>query len=280
MDSQEDPKGFLLEDTFGDIEEDGDNSSMEALEEQIRLHRKAWQAHGLAVKRGITVFTPKIGLEAKAVIPVPVTIDEDFEKLMKKHDKELRAYIRWSVHKSREPEKVVDDIMQQTWIKAYEFMKTQRWHPISAAVFSHIPQVPFTREVRPEKIKQANVRAWLFSIARRNIADYIREEKARHQSSDPYDLMDNNRECDEMDQPEVAWIYKEHIAEIDQAIEELPEAISRVFKLLRKGYSNTEIAKELGYPYGTVGSHVLRGRKYLRKALATKKMRKRAKPAS
>jgi len=274
MDSLEDTKRFL----FGD-EEDDDNSYMEAAYAEMRPYRKAWRVHGLASRNNVTVFTPKIGLEAEPVIPVPITIDEDFEKLIKEYDKELRAYVLWSVYRSRETEEAVNDIMQQSWMRAYVFIKTPRWHPISAAVFSHVQQAPFAWQEGPEEIKQANVRAWLYAIVRHNIVDYLREEKERHLL--PYDPDIDDRECDEMDQPELAFMYKEHRAEIDQALEKLPEQIAKVLSLTIQGYTNVEIARKFNCSPNTVGSHLQRGRKYLPKVLSTKKdMKKRKKPMS
>ena len=134
MDSLEEAKLRLL-----GIEED-DDLIMESIAEAIRLdnaiYGKALRVHDLGRKRNIDVKTPKIGPEAKALIPAPITEEDDFEKLVKKFDPELRIYARRFVYRSREFEEVVNDIMQQSWMKAYHSMKNKRWHPITAAVFS------------------------------------------------------------------------------------------------------------------------------------------------
>jgi hypothetical protein len=141
MDSLEEAKLQLL----GGIEED-DDSYIESIVEEMRPYRKAWHVHGLASRRNITVFTPKIGSEAKPLIPVPITEDDDFEKLTKEYGPELREYAQQFVYRNRESEEVVKDIVQQSWMDAYHFMKKKRWHPISAAVFGHLSQVPSARK--------------------------------------------------------------------------------------------------------------------------------------
>jgi RNA polymerase sigma factor (sigma-70 family) len=280
MDSLEDPKRFFL----GDIEEeDDDGSLMEKIGEAVRQYRKASRVHGLAVERGITVFTPMIGSEAKSLIPVPITEDHDFEKiieeLIKKYDAELQKYARRFVYHSRESEEVVKDIVQQSWTDAYRSMRNKHWHPITAAVFGYLSQVPSAGKEEPEEEKQANVRAWLYAIVRNNAIEYLMKEKAHPLF--PYDPTNDDRECDEIDQPELAFMYKEHRTEIDQALEKLPEQIAKVLSLIIQGYTNVEIARKFNCSPNTVGSHLQRGRKYLPKVLSTKKdMRKRKKPTS
>jgi RNA polymerase sigma factor (sigma-70 family) len=263
--------------------EEEDDSIMESIAEEIRLdnaiYGKARRVHRLASKSNIVVKTPRIGPEAKALIPAPITEDDDFKKLIDKYGEELQGYARRLVYRSRESGEVAADIVQESWMVAYRFMKSQSWRPISAAVLGHLSQVPAAWKEGPGEEKQANVRAWLYAIVHNKAVDHLMKEKAHPLFS--YDPIDNDRACNEMDQPELAFMYKEHIAEIYQALEKLPEQISKVFNLIIQGYTNVEIAKELSCPPNTVASHVRRGRQYLREVLATKKnMRKRKKPSS
>jgi RNA polymerase sigma factor (sigma-70 family) len=273
MDSWEEAKLQLL-----GIEDD-DDSYMDDLTEEIRrddaIYGKARRVHGLARKRNITVFTPKIGREAEPLLPPPITEEDDFEKLVKKYGAELRIYARRFVNS----EEVAADIVQRSWLKAYCFMQSKRWHPISSAVLGHLSQIPSAWEEESGEEKQVNERAWLYTIVHNNAIAYLMKEKVHLLSS--YDPTYDDRECDEMDHPELAFMHKEHVAEIYQALEKLPEQISRVFKLILQGYTNVEIAKELSCSPSTVRSHVRRGRQYLPKVSETKKnMRKRKKPTS
>ncbi len=118
MDSLEEAKLRLL--GIEENEED-DDSFIDHLAEAVRYdyatNGKDRRVHGLASKRNITVNTPKIGLEAKALIPAPITEDDDFEKLVKKYDPELRIHAWKLVYSSRRPKEREFDTVGELTVK-------------------------------------------------------------------------------------------------------------------------------------------------------------------
>lgn len=113
-----------------------------------------------------------------------------------------------------------------------------------------------------------DAKAWLLAIVRREVIDWVRARKGRHQvfSQVEAELVSSGG-CEAVD-PEGALLQNADIAAVRSAIESLPEPFheSIVLRDLEE-LSYRDIAEATGAPIGTVMSRLARGRELLARAL-------------
>ncbi len=133
----------------------------------------------------------------------------------------------------------VEDIVQETFIKAYH----------------HMPQLR----------KPGNFAAWLYQIASKLCIDHLRSRKKKKGLS-----LDAMQERDyQFEKPEPEFSPSDLFEEIMQSVGSLPE-IYRVVVTLRflEGMSSKEIAQHLGQPQGTIRNRLFRANEILRRRLS------------
>jgi RNA polymerase sigma-70 factor, ECF subfamily len=107
---------------------------------------------------------------------------------------------------------------------------------------------------------RAPVRAWLFTMARTTAYDI-----ARRPSSRPFLPVEDYQlpaQYDTVDQMLTTLA-------VDQALDKLPSIYGDVMRLVREGYTHSEIAERLGIPIGTVKSRSAKAADTLRAELAS-----------
>ncbi|MEM9895415.1 MAG: RNA polymerase sigma-70 factor [Bacteroidota bacterium] len=111
--------------------------------------------------------------------------------------------------------------------------------------------------------RKQDVRAYLFKIARNLIVDHYRQVVREKAASEyHYYFLPNLNDTDN----KIA--YNELIREIEKTFEKMPSIQKLVFQLSRlKGYSNKEIAEELGISIKTVEEHIRKSIKTFKKEL-------------
>jgi RNA polymerase sigma-70 factor (ECF subfamily) len=139
-----------------------------------------------------------------------------------------------SKHLSENYYMVIDDVVQETYLRAYKSISKNGFRGDSA------------------------INTWLYTIAKneslRMNEKLDREEKKFSRSVEKF--------IPEMDEKND---HKENIEELYSNIMKLPAGYMRVMKLVAEGYSEKEIALKLGIKQGTVKSRASRGREILKK---------------
>jgi RNA polymerase sigma-70 factor (ECF subfamily) len=77
----------------------------------------------------------------------------------------------------------------------------------------------------------------------------------------------SEEEISEKDRPDNVAAAREEVRRVQEAIDRLPKMEKDAVKLHLKGMTNATIAKRLGWPIGTVGTRLLKGRQRIRVAL-------------
>jgi RNA polymerase sigma-70 factor, ECF subfamily len=145
---------------------------------------------------------------------------------------------------------VAEDLVQETYLRA----------------------VRAANQLSPE----SNIKSWLFVIMRNAWLNQL-----RHQRSGPrfVDIeVESNTRSDLEASPHVVYLRKLERAQVQDAMERLPEAYREIV-LLRdfEGFTYQEIATVLDCPAGTVMSRLARAREKLRQMLTMWQPRKKAK---
>ncbi len=162
-----------------------------------------------------------------------VVADDDrhaFATLVRKHQSAVRAFL---LRLSCGDRALADDLAQETFLRAYQRIGTYR--------------------------SEGGFHSWLFTIAYRAFAS---EKRKRHWSAEEL------KEVPEVDQSRVSTpdTASEDIARAMRHLREPERAcISLCFQA---GMSHQEVANTLGYPVGTVKTHIARGKEKLREHLA------------
>jgi len=145
--------------------------------------------------------------------------------LVKTHQGQIRAFLRRLCRNTA----LADDLAQDTFLRAFQNM---------------------------DKVEDsAKTKSWLFQIAYRIFLDHIRKHKRRA------DLAQEN-----LPEPEPTPESPHGVKmDIEQAMNRLsPEQRAAIMLCLSYGFSNSEAAKALGQPLGTIKSHIARGKDKLR----------------
>jgi RNA polymerase sigma-70 factor (ECF subfamily) len=155
--------------------------------------------------------------------------EQAFNRLVDRHQQAVRAFLRGLVSTAD-----ADDVAQETFLVAWWHAHTYRG--------------------------SASVRSWLFAIAWRKAKDNHRRSFRRRRRDTQY-------QRDESADRHVDVSMEERLA-VRQALTSLSlEQRAAVLLCLAGGFSHAEAAEALGFPLGTVKSHVSRGRERLREAL-------------
>jgi RNA polymerase sigma-70 factor (ECF subfamily) len=108
--------------------------------------------------------------------------------------------------------------------------------------------------------KRGSVRAWLFTMAKSAAIDI-----ARRPSSRPLLPVEDFQLPPQYDSVDEALT----ILTVDQALDKLPSIYSDVMRLIRDGFTHSEIAERLDIPIGTVKSRTAKAAGTLRAELAS-----------
>jgi RNA polymerase sigma factor (sigma-70 family) len=155
--------------------------------------------------------------------------EQAFNRLVDRHQQAVRAFLRGLVSMAD-----ADDIAQETFLVAWSHAHTYRG--------------------------SASVRSWLCAIAWRKAKDSHRSVFRRRQRETLYHRAESANESVD--------VSMEERLSVRQALTALSmEQRAAVLLCLAGGFSHAEAAEALGFPLGTVKSHVLRGRERLREAL-------------
>ena len=162
-----------------------------------------------------------------------VVADDDrhaFATLVRKHQSAVRAFLLRLTCGDRA---LADDVAQETFLRAYQRIGTYR--------------------------SEGGFHSWLFAIAYRAFAS---EKRKRHWSAEVL------KEVPEVDQSRVS--NPDSAAEdIARAMRHLREPERACISLCyQSGMSHQEVANTLGYPVGTVKTHIGRGKEKLREHLS------------
>ena len=167
---------------------------------------------------------------------------EAYQQLMEKY----REPIRRHVHRMVRDKGMVDDLVQESFIKAF------------TSLGSYSSDYAFS--------------TWLYKIATNHTIDYLRKRKLSTFSIDqPAPGSDDNRTYE---LPDTTYRPDRHVMEdqrralIQEAIDALPPKYHRVIVMRhQQDLSYDEIAEELDLPLGTVKAHIFRARALLYKYL-------------
>lgn len=166
-------------------------------------------------------------------------------------DKYERA-IYFHILKMVKDKKQVEDLVQETFVKAFDNLNTYSTN----YAFS----------------------TWLYRIATNHTIDYLRKKKLKTLSIDePVKTRDGEIQMqlpDENASTDREIIRKQRQKMVQQAIEDLPKKYRKVIQMRHmEEKSYQEIADVLDKPLGTVKAHIFRAREMLYKALKDKKER-------
>jgi RNA polymerase sigma-70 factor, ECF subfamily len=122
--------------------------------------------------------------------------------------------------------------------------------------------------------QEQSCRAWLMKIMTNILLNHLQKQRREGMQLDIYELDLPHEEAALWSQqslpmaPESAASRKQFCEDLDQALQQLPEAFRIVLILADvEGLSYKEVAEALGCPIGTVMSRLYRARQLLRKAL-------------
>ena len=169
--------------------------------------------------------------DSDALLVVRVIADEDqsaFELLVRRHQSKLRNFLR---QLTKNDAARADDLAQETFLKAYRFIRTYK----GTAKFS----------------------SWLYRIAYNT---FLNEERSRF----PEIRMDETAPFPAKDMTENV----SKVIDIDSALQRLSVRQRAIFDMhYKKGMTHEEIENALELPLGTVKSDLRRGLDQLRKYL-------------
>lgn len=120
--------------------------------------------------------------------------------------------------------------------------------------------IKFCQLARSYDASRGPVRAWLFTMARTSAYDIARRPSSRPLL--PVEDFQLPPQYDSIDQTLT-------VLTVDQALDKLPSIYSDVMRLVRDGFTQSEIAERLGIPIGTVKSRMAKAAGTLRAELAS-----------
>jgi RNA polymerase sigma-70 factor (ECF subfamily) len=159
--------------------------------------------------------------------------DDAARRIYRKYHMEL---FRFGVHVLRD-RGLAEEIVQETFIR-------------------------FCQRARTYDATRGPVRGWLFTMARSTACDI-----ARRPSSRPFLPVEDFQlppQYDSVDEALTTFT-------VDQALDKLPSVYGDVMRLVRDGFTHSEIAERLGIPIGTVKSRTAKAADTLRAELASLK---------
>jgi RNA polymerase sigma-70 factor (ECF subfamily) len=120
--------------------------------------------------------------------------------------------------------------------------------------------IRFCQRARTYDASRGPVRGWLFTMARSAAVDI-----ARRPSSRPFLPVEDFQLPPQYDSVDEALT----VFTVDQALDKLPSIYAEVMRLIRDGFTQSEIAGRLGIPVGTVKSRAAKAAGTLRAELAS-----------
>jgi len=120
--------------------------------------------------------------------------------------------------------------------------------------------IRFCQQARKYDTKRGTVRAWLFTMARSAAYDI-----ARRPSSRPFLHVEDFQLPPQYDSVDQALT----VLTVDQALDKLPSIYADVMRLVRDGFTHSEIAGRLGIPIGTVKSRTAKAADTLKAELVS-----------
>jgi len=120
--------------------------------------------------------------------------------------------------------------------------------------------IRFCRRAGSYDASRGPVRGWLFTMARSAAIDI-----ARRPSSRPFLPVEDFQLPPQYDSVDEALT----VFTVDQALDKLPSIYAEVMRLVRDGFTQSEIAGRLGIPVGTVKSRTAKAAGTLRAELAS-----------
>jgi len=120
--------------------------------------------------------------------------------------------------------------------------------------------IRFCQQARNYNADRGPVRGWLFTMARSAACDI-----ARRPSSRPFLPVKDFQLPTQYDAVDEALT----VLTVDQALDKLPSIYGDVLRLVREGFTHSEIAERLGIPIGTVKSRMAKAANTLRAELAS-----------
>jgi RNA polymerase sigma-70 factor, ECF subfamily len=120
--------------------------------------------------------------------------------------------------------------------------------------------VKFCQQAKNYDASRGPVRGWLFTIAKSAAYDI-----ARRPSSRPMLPVEDFQLPPQYDSVDEALT----VLTVDQALGKLPSIYADVMRLVRDGFTHSEIARRLGIPIGTVKSRMAKAADTLRAELAS-----------
>ena len=183
----------------------------------------------------------------RALVTEALDGDQDaYQQLMQKYREPIRRHVNRMVRDKA----MVDDLVQESFIKAFTSLNSYS----SDYAFS----------------------TWLYKIATNHTIDYLRKKKLSTFSIDQ--PPPGSEEARTYELPDTTYRPDRHVMAdqrrelIQEAIEALPPKYHRVIVLRhQRELSYDEIAEELDLPLGTVKAHIFRARALLYKHLREKR---------
>ena len=120
--------------------------------------------------------------------------------------------------------------------------------------------IKFCQQAGRYDVGRGPVRAWLFTMAKSAAYDI-----ARRPSSRPFLPVEDFQLPPQYDTVDEALT----VLSVDQALDKLPAIYADVMRLVRDGFTHSQIAGRLGIPVGTVKSRMAKAAKTLRAELAS-----------
>jgi RNA polymerase sigma-70 factor, ECF subfamily len=120
--------------------------------------------------------------------------------------------------------------------------------------------IKFCQQARNYDAGRGPVRGWLFTIAKSAAIDI-----ARRPSSRPFLPVEDFQLPPQYDSVDQALT----VLTVDQALDKLPSIYAEVMRLVRAGFTQSQIAGRLGIPVGTVKSRMAKAADALRAELAS-----------
>jgi len=157
--------------------------------------------------------------------------DDAARRLYRKYHMEL---FRFGVHVLHD-QGLAEDMVQETFVK-------------------------FCHQARNYDVSRGPVRGWLFTMAKSAAIDI-----ARRPSSRPFLPVEDFQLPPQYDSVDEALT----VLTVDQALDKLPSIYAEVMRLVRDGFTQSEIAGRLGIPVGTVKSRMFKAADTLRAELAS-----------
>lgn len=156
--------------------------------------------------------------------------NEEFAEIIN----ETKAIVLSSVEKHLAYSEAVDDVVQETYFRAYNSLVKKKFR------------------------EESKLSTWLYAIAK--------NESLRMNKKLEKEEKKQKKWKDSIHKDVTQTLYGDSL-DIENWLKKLPEKYSEVLSLVIRGYSEKEISKELSIPKGTVKSRLFRAKEQLQQIL-------------